>query len=357
MGKILYLNLQLFAEAGTFTNTTTGNVNAYTGAAITTTKMSPTMKTYYDTELLENTRDKLIFQQLGRRYPLPRNHGKTIEWRKFDTLPDCQVLQEAVIPTGVELGMTSTTVMITQYGLYFTVSDQLDLHAIDDIILGGTQELGAAQGLTYEKLIRTVLAANTNVAFADVYNGGNYVSTPATRAAMKTAMGTAGNTAYLTVDMVQQMVAQLQTNNIPYYSGNEYVAVVHPDACYDIMRDPEWQRVKEYNPEDWMRGEIGQIAGVRFLRSPLAPVYSSANGNIYQTLFFGKDAFGVVDPEGAGVETIIHTPDEVGGPLNQFSTVGTKFSMATKILYPERLLILETSSRRGKVTAANMGAA
>jgi len=358
MGEILYLNLQAFAEAGTLTNTTTGNVNAYTGQAVTNTKMSPTMKTYYDTELLENTRDKLIFQQLGKRHSLPANHGMTIEWRKFDTLPDAQVLQEAVIPTGVELGMTSTNVAIAEYGQYFSVSRQLDLHAIDDIILGGTQELGAAMGLTYEKLIRSVLATNSNVTFVDVLDAdGVYVSTPTTRAQLITAMGTAGNQCYLTVDMVEQVVAGLLTNNIPFYSGNEYVAVIHPDACYDLMRDKEWRDVKSYNPEDWMRGEIGQIAGVRFIRSPLAPVYSNAAGNVYQTMFFGKDAFGVVDPEGAGMETIIKTPEQVGGPLNQFSTVGSKFSMATKVLYPERLMIVESASRRGKKTTANMGAA
>ena len=358
MGKILYLNLQRFAEAGTLTNTTTGHVNAYTGQAVANTKMSPTMKIYYDTELMENARDKFVYQQLGRTYNLPANSGMTAEWRKFDTLPDAQVLQEAVIPEGVELGMTKTTASITQYGLYFTVSDVLDLHAIDDVILGGTQELGAAMGLTYEKLIRAELTTNANVAFADVLDSdGAYVSTPATRAQLITAMATAGNQAYMTVDMVEQTVTDMINEKVPFYSGEEYVCLIHPDCVYDIWRDKEWQAVKEYSPEDWLRGEIGRIAGVRFVRSPLAPVYSSANGNVYQCLFFGKDAFGVVDPEGAGMETIIKSREQVGGPLNQFSTVGSKFSMATKILYPERLKIVECASRRGKRTSANMGAA
>ena len=359
--SMIVLNLQRFAQAGTVTNVTNGTTNAYTGAHTTTTAMSPTMKTYYDTELLENTRDRLIFQQLGKVFSLPENHGMTMEWRKFNTLGDCERLQEAVIPEGTTLGMTSINVEIAEYGKYFAVSRQLDLHAVDDVILGGTEELGAAQALTYEKLIRGVLATNTNVMFADVIVNGAVESTPATRAQLITAL-TAGKAAWLTVDILEQASANMLNANVPFFSGQEYVAVVHPDVAYDIMRDPEWQAVKEYSPEDWMRGEIGRIGGIRFIRSPLAPVFSNIsnstnNGNVYQTLVFGKDAFGVVDPQGAGVETIIKTPEQVGGPLNQFSTVGTKFSMATKILYPERLLIIESGSRRGKKTADNMGPA
>ena len=50
MNSTIYLyNLQLFAEAGTVTNVTTGTVNSYTGAGTPTDAMPPTMKTFYDT--------------------------------------------------------------------------------------------------------------------------------------------------------------------------------------------------------------------------------------------------------------------------------------------------------------------
>ena len=75
------INLQLFADAGTLVNTTTGTANAYTGAVTTSTAMSATMKTFYDTELLENAREKLIFSQLGKKQSLPKRHGRTVEWR------------------------------------------------------------------------------------------------------------------------------------------------------------------------------------------------------------------------------------------------------------------------------------
>lgn len=79
------VDLQLFAQGGDLVNATGSYVNAYTGATTAfsgTDTLSPSMKTYYDTELLENARESLVFQQLGRKQSLPANHGMTIEWRK-----------------------------------------------------------------------------------------------------------------------------------------------------------------------------------------------------------------------------------------------------------------------------------
>ena len=66
----------------------------------------------------------------------------------------------------------------------------------------------------------------------------------------------------------------------------------------------------------------------------------------YATYFFGKDAFGIIDPEGGALEMIVHDKGEIGGPLNQFSTIGYKFETnGATILYPERLLrVMSTSS-------------
>ncbi|MCI7624489.1 MAG: hypothetical protein MSS54_09370 [Clostridiales bacterium] len=46
-----------------------------------------------------------------------------------------------------------------------------------------------------------------------------------------------------------------------------------------------------------------------------------------------------IDPEGGALEMIVHDKGEIGGPLNQFSTIGYKFETnGATILYPERLL-------------------
>jgi N4-gp56 family major capsid protein len=100
-------------------------------------------------------------------------------------------------------------------------------------------------------------------------------------------------------------------------------------------------------------GEIGELHGVRFIESTMAPVGAMGEKVFYTTFVFGKDAFAVVDPEGAGMETIIKDKSEIGGPLNQFSTVGCKFSMAAAVLYPEAMVQINSGSSYEEVDEPN----
>lgn len=358
------LNLQLFAEAGTLVNATPGYTNAYTGDVEPFSgdnTLSPGMKQYYNTALLENARETFIYQQLGRVQPLPQNHGMTVEWRKFNTLPDCDRLQEAVIPVGKKLGQTAMTVEIAEYGEYVTVSKQVMTHHVDNVLQGATEELGAAGGRTYEKLIRNVLSGGTNVIYADVYDAdGNYVSTPQTREELKTALN-GGKVANLTPDMIAKAVTVLNKSNARKFDGNEYLGVLNPSNTYDLRKHPDWVDAHKYaHPEEIYTGEVGKLHSVRFVETTLSPILKEEGDTqaLYQPMIFGKDAFGVVDPAGAGMQMIHKTAKEVGGPLEQFGTAGIKFSMAARILYQERMVIIECGSRGyGAVDEDNMGLA
>ena len=345
------MNLSLFADAGTLANATGNYINAYTGDVTEfsgTDTLTPTMKTFYDTELLENHRDKLIYGQLGRKQGLPARHGRTIEWRKWNTLPLLDALTEGVIPTGKKLGMTSINVSLAQYGEYVAVTDLLELHALDDVIAGAVTELGAAGGKTHDLLIRDVLKTGTNILFADAYNGSSYYATPTSKSDLLTKMGS--YTCNLTPDMVNKAVTNLVVGGADPFSGGKYVAVIHPHVAYDLRKHPDWIEAHKYAaPQEIFNGEIGELHGVRFIQSNLAPIISKTGSSddayaTYKTMFFGKDAFGIIDPEGAGMETIVKTKEQVGGPLNQFSTIGTKCEFAAKILYQERMVTVWSGS-------------
>lgn len=74
----------------------------------------------------------------------------------------------------------------------------------------------------------------------------------------------------------------------------------------------------------------------------------------YYTYFFGKEPFVQVDAEGGGAEMIVHDQNEIGGPLNQFSTVGYKFDTnGATVLYPERVLRVVSTSSFGATDEAN----
>lgn len=355
------INLQLFAEAGNLVNATSNYVNAYTGEETAfegANTLSPTMKTYYDTELLENAKPDMIFAQLAMKQDLPRNRGKTVEWRKWNTLPNADELKEGVIPTGRIMGQTYLTGTISQYGTYVAITDVLELRAVDDAILGATVELGSSAAATQEKLIRDALLVNTNVLYCDniTLATGAVASTPTSPAAMEASATVLSK---LTPDSVNRAATILRKSKAPTIDGR-YVAVIHPSVEYDLRASEEWIDVHKYaSVREIFNGEIGELHGVRFLRSADAPVLdgeyaNKAGGVTYATYIFGKDAFGIIDPEGGGLEMIIKDKSNVGGPLDQFSTVGYKFSTnGATILYPERMVRVMSCSTYSATDEAN----
>lgn len=76
------------------------------------------------------------------------------------------------------------------------------------------------------------------------------------------------------------------------------------------------------------------------------PAGGTADGrNVYSTLFIGKNAYGVTDIEGGGLETIIKQKGSAGtgDPLDQRSTVGWKATQTAEILSNEFMVRVETT--------------
>ena len=354
--------LQLFADAGTLVSTTTGYVNSATGAAApfdAGNSLSGEMKTFYDTELLENARVEMFYAQFAKKQPLPAGRGNTIEWRKWNTFDRAAKLQEGVIPTGQKFGMSSRTGTIEQYGTYATVSDQLELHAYDDVILGATEEMGASAAETQEVLIRDALLVNTNVMYCDNIDlaTGDYVSTPTGCGQMEASATTM---AAFTPKMVAKAVTKLKKDRVPKIAG-KYYAVIHPSVVEDLRNHKDWVDVHKYMAAaEIFQGEIGELHGCRFIENVFAPIlegedYQNKAGTAtYATYFFGKDAFGIIDPEGGALEMIVKDKSQIGGPLNQFSTIGYKFETnGATMLYPERVLRVMSCSSYSAVDEAN----
>jgi len=361
---MLPIGFQFFADAGTLVNATGNYVNAGTGATTAFSgndTLTPTMKTFYDTQLLENARPELVHAQFAGKQALPRNHGKTVEWRKWNTLKDADELTEGVIPTGQKMGQTSMTASIKQIGTYVSVSDQLELHALDNVILGATEELGASAGTSIDKRVRDTIVAGSNVQYCDkVSSAGAHTAV--------TGRSDLDKTALLTPDEVNKAVTTLKKLKARKING-KYVAIIHPSVAYDLRSSKEWIEAHKYAATtELFNGEIGELHGVRFVETTEAKVFNNstcpvktaaASGNpavyysVYATLFLGEGAYRMIDPEGGNLEMIVKSKDEIGGPLNQFSTVGYKAEMAAKIVYEDRMVRVESCSAYSESDAAN----
>ena len=299
----MHFNLQYFAEAGTLVNATENFVNASTGATTAFDNdhtLSPELKAFYDTELLENARSELFYAQFAKRQPLPRNHKGQVEWRKWNTFERAAKLTEGVIPTGQKFGVTTVTGAVDQYGTYTSITDKLELRAYDDVILGATEEMGASAAETQEKLIRDALLLGTNVLYCDniTLSTGAVAGTPTSCAQMEASATTLS---MLTPAMINKAVTILKKNRAPRINGR-YYAVIHPSVAHDLRECEGWIEAHKYaSPEELFNGEIGELHGVRFIENVFAPVLTGndyknkANTATYASYFFGKDAFGIIE--------------------------------------------------------------
>ena len=372
-----------------------------------TATLSAENKTYYDKRLIQFAKPNLVHDQFGQKRPIPKNGGKTIEFRSFSSLPKALTpLTEGVTPDGENLTVEQISASVNQYGSYVTTTDMLNMTAIDNIVVETAEVLGDQAGRTLDTVVREYLNAGASVQYGD---GSKH----------SRAQLTQEDT--LTVKAVQRAVASLKKNNAKPFADGSFVAIIHPSVAHDLMRDPEWKDVAQYNPAEWYAGEIGRIAGVRFVETTEAktfapvqtlcgheyltiqmgdlgtrnivvaepideslvgkeivigglnytvesifedslytvepldesvmnagkiyPAGGSSDGSmVYSTLILGRDAYGVTEVNGGGLEMIVKPLGSggTGDPLNQRSTMGWKATKVAKILTEEYMVRVET---------------
>ena len=333
------MDLQLFADASAQLQNTTA-----------TSGMSAEMKTYYEKTLLDLAEPALVHDQFGDSYPIPANNGKTIEFRKYTALPKAtEPLTEGVTPAGQTLTVTTVTADVHQYGGWVSLTDMLDLAAIDNNVVQATNLLASQGGRTMDTIVRDILNGGTNVIYAPKVADGVETAVSSRAGLDKTAQ--------LTVDVINQAVALLQAQNTDPI-GDSYVAIVHPYTSYDIRKDPAWVDAHKYAaPEEIFNGEIGKINNVRFVVSSEAKIWTGTGCPtglaVFSTLVLGAHAYGVTELEGGGLEHIVKQLGYGDDPLNQRASVGWKGMRAAERLVEQYMVRIESVSSYSENASAN----
>lgn len=328
--RCLLLKLQLFSEMNLQT----------TGTA----DLSPEMKTFYSDYLIDVAGPELVYDQFADKYPIPRNGGKTIEFRRYDNLePALTPLQEGVTPDGGKLKVTTITATVTQYGHFIGLSDMLIMTAIDNNVIQATKQLGAQAGITLDCATRDVLCGGTVVFYP---NG-------------KKSRATLTKDDKLDRNIFFKVAAYLKKMNAPKIDGN-YVAIIHPSCSADVMMSDGWIDVTKYkNPEQIYEGEIGKIAGIRFVESSNAKVWRGTENNcpdglsVYGIVVVGRGAYGTTSVEGGGLQTIVKQLGSGEDPLNQRATVGWKAVKVSERLVEQYMVRIECCSDESENERAN----
>ena len=255
--------------------------------------LSPEMKVYYEDRLIDYAGPNLVYDQFGDKYPIPSHGGKTIEFRKYSPLDKAlTTLTEGVTPDGNKLDVTTIEATVAQYGDYITISDVLDLTAIDRNLEQATKLLGSQAGRTLDTVTREVVTAGTNVMYAPQADGTEVL----TRSAVD-------STCLLTRELVFQAAAKLrEMNAVPI--DDAFVAIVHPNVATDLMLSEGWLETQKYaNPENIYKGEIGMLGGVRFVQSTEAKIFGTAVRNTVSAATTSQATFVLgADPGKAGAE-------------------------------------------------------
>lgn len=255
--KLLPMEMQLFANPNDYLNTTNSG------------DLTTEMKVFYSDYLIDNAVPKLVHNQFGQKHPIPKNGGKTIEFRRFSPYPKALVpLAEGVTPAGRNVKSTAITATIKQYGDYTVVTDILSMTAIDNVLSQVTKLHGNQAGETLDTITRDIINAGQNVQYGEENKVARYL--------LSGGNITAAENDYLTVDAVRRAVRALKNQKADKINGY-YVGIIHPDVSYDLVNDPQWEAVKTYDPEDWYEGEIGRIAGVRFVETTEAKIFHADN--------------------------------------------------------------------------------
>lgn len=301
-------------------------------------QLSAEDKTFYERTLLERLLPQLNFYKDAQKKKLPKNQGRTMNFRKFNSLtaPSAS-LTEGVTPDGNDLDITTITAVVAQEGDYVLISDLIQMTGIDPVLTETSELLGEEAGVVIDNRIQTAISKGTNVYFA----GG-----ATTRAELETA-----GTKHLTADDIKKIVRKLKNANAKRFSDGFYHMQVDPDIAYDLMSDEAWIDVSKYaKPEQMVKGELGKMHGMKFFETTnLSVVDSSAAGTkipVHLAYAYGKDSYACVELDtGAGKPEIIVKPNGSAGstdPLNQRASAGWKNCFTAVITQPLALVRVET---------------
>ena len=302
-------------------------------------QLSAEDKTFYERTLLERLLPQLNFYKDARKKKLPKNAGRTMNFRKFNSLtaPSAS-LTEGKTPDGNDLSITTVTATVAQEGDYIVISDLIQMTGIDPVLTEASELLGEEAGVVVDNRIQTALSKGTNVYFA----GG-----ATTRAGLESA--TVKN---LTADDIKKIVRKLKNANAKRFADGFYHMQIDPDIAYDLMSDSAWVDVSKYaKPEQMVKGELGKMHGMKFFETTnLTTVDSSETTgtkiDVHIAYAYGKDSYDCIDLEGgAGKPEIIVKPNGSAGtddPLNQRASAGWKNCFTAVITQPMALVRVET---------------
>ncbi len=327
------------------------NTSATTGLSVKHGGLSTVYQAYYDKKLLQRLLPNLVYVELGESRPLPRNNTPFIAFRRFESLAaQTTPLTEGVNPTPIDVDDTVIRAQIKEFGAYTEVSSLLTLTDYDPIITRYSELFGENAANSLDQYTR------------DVIMGGTYFIR-VTGATGLTTSGARSTVAYPIIKAAfDAAIVQLESYNVPKWESiitastgvstspvpESYICVVHPHVKKDILALGASNGIipafKYSSTTRLMKGEFAAYeGGIRFVSTTNAKIwagegaastsyrYTGSNLDVYGCIVMGKGFFARTELDG-GARIIVKPPQDIGGALERFSTVGWQANYQAVIL-------------------------
>ena len=315
--------------------------------------MSGVMQGYYDKLALETLLPELRLYNFGEKRPLPKRHGRDVSWRRWVMPAATTALTEGTAPSAQAASANMVSALLEQLGYVYGISDVLELTAIDSQIEEAVRILGKHAALTIDTYIRNAIIDGATKYIERI--SGNYANTNT-----RTTISAVYSADTACASVVRAAMARLKRLNVPTING-DYILLMDPHSADQLKAETAtggWLDVHKYaQPGEIYSGEVGRLFGFRVIE--VGTHGTAHDGSVYvgssqstsatsvcavYNLAFGQGFFGVTEVDG-GVKTYVKTenPYDKSDPLNQFSTVGYKWTGTAKILNPSCGVIVPTA--------------
>lgn len=371
--------------------------------ANTTSNISKLLSTYYVRKLMKIYRAKLRYHFLFDTTNLPRFEGTTAVWNAMIEPNDSAMvsanLGEGVKPASFNLSARQVSATLIQLGRWVKITDLVDTTAIQKITTQAVGLLGAHGVKGTDSFLRSVVfrgrakpglrntlgntstfctanicgfqgsgwAANANnntqpgaFGFQAIFAGSNAGSVSLSAAwggdgAANEGNEGAGTASRMSISAIRSTVVELQALNAEEFDDGHWRSILHPRDAKILKESSgyaEWYKHTS-NVKMLYKGEIGVMDNVRFMMSTQNKRHSSNSLKMAGTPIVGTGALGMIpyDFKIAQPKVIFKTPgpNSTDNPLDQWSSVGTKQTVAGQVLNPSGGRILMTMHKTTEV--------
>jgi len=275
-----------------------------------------------------------LWGQLPQAKSLPGKHGRQAHFRMYDELTGGGIIPEGVTPQADTPQHTDVTSTVYDIGDHIIYSDVVDYSNADPLLVEFSEMLGERVYELLDSFIRDNISGGTSVYHANAVatrlltaDGPSTSDLDAVKTLLKT------NKARFIKKMIN---ATTGISTVPIRSC--FMGICHTDKEDAFEALTGFIPVEKYAAQqNTHESEIGSYKHIRFVGTQNAKVFEeegAAGIDVYSTLIFGSDAYGVLPVEGRSLQTIIKALGSSGveDPYNQRGSIALKKTMTALII-------------------------